>query len=186
MREQTKDLLWRRTWVASFHFRLTASCVISGTSGPKTDLNCLPSSSHCHCFVFIVRQILPVVFPCERQTNYPAGCRMLTVLPFSRNGLSLSLSGKFCMLCMWIARLWPLFRHVLAGLCACLFMLFWRKLKSHNWSCIFLFGSQKTQLAGIAHCCCNCLCSTHATPPERCTPPLATPTWEWIGVKFCG
>lgn len=186
MREQTKDLLWRRTWVASFHFRLTASCVISGTSGPKTDLNCLPSSSHCHCFVFIVRQILPVVFLCERQTNSPAGCRMLTVLPFSRNGLSLSLSGKFCMLCMWIARLWPLFRHVLAGLCACLFMLFWRKLKSHNWSCIFLFGSQKTQLAGIAHCCCNCLCSPHATPPEHCSPPLATPTWEWIEVKFCG
>lgn len=100
MREPTKDLLWRRTWVTSFHFRLTASCVISGTSGPKTDLNCLPSSSsHCHCFVFIVRQILPVVFPCERQTNSPAGCRMLTVLPFSHNAFSLSLESSVCFAC---------------------------------------------------------------------------------------
>lgn len=57
---------------------------------PQIDLNCLLGSGH--CFVFIVRQILVLppsgVFSCERQTNFLAGCRMLTVLPFSRNGLS--------------------------------------------------------------------------------------------------
>lgn len=128
---------------------------------PQIDLNCLLGSGH--CFVFIVRQILVLppsgVFSCERQTNSLAGCRMLTVLPFSRNGLS-KVRYALHVNCTFMATFSACPCRSL-HVCSCCSGVNW---KATTEVAFFYLAHKKTQLGGIAHCCCNCLCSTRHAP----------------------
>lgn len=155
---------------------------------PQIDLNCLLSS--CHCFVFIVRQILRCLQPPIPPSSPPPPhkdkpVRILGPQLQDASGTSVhpQRSRKVSMLCMWIARLWPLFRHVLAGLPACLCMLF----SGANWKATtevaFLFGPHKTQKKNSKALSIVVViaCVAHATPQL----PLARNV-EWIEVKFCG